>query len=280
MVKKFRPTTPGQRKLVLPSNAALKKSVAANKRTRPLKGLKQAKRRTNGRNHHGHITCRHRGGGHKRFYRIIDFKRDKDGIEAYVASIEYDPNRSAYIALLHYLDGEKRYILAPENIQIGDRLLSGDKAPFKIGCAMMLSRMPVGSVIHNIEMKPRCGAKLVRSAGLSAQLQARTGGYATIKMPSGEVRLIKETCRATFGAVSNSEWVLRVEGKAGRSRWRGFRPTVRGTAMNPVDHPHGGGEGRHNGYIPRTPWGMQTKGFRTRSKKKSKKMIVKDRRKK
>ena len=281
MVKKFRPTTPGQRKLVLPSNVPLKKSASLNKnKIKPLKRLRQAKRRANGRNHHGHITCRHRGGGHKRSYRIIDFKRNKDGIEAYVASIEYDPNRSAYIALLHYLDGEKRYILAPEDLQVGDRVLSGEKAPFKMGCTMELRQMPVGSVIHNIEIKPGRGAKLVRSAGLSAQLQARTGGYATIKMPSGEVRLIKENCRATFGTVSNSEWILRVEGKAGRSRWRGFRPTVRGTAMNPVDHCHGGGEGRHNGYIPRTPWGMQTKGFRTRSRKKSKKMIVKDRRKK
>jgi large subunit ribosomal protein L2 len=238
------------------------------------------KKRISGRNHHGHITCRHRGGGHKRFYRLIDFKRDKDGIEAKVASVEYDPNRSAHIALLNYRDGEKRYIIAPEGIKQGDVLLSGDTAPFKPGCAMELKSMPLGSTVHNVELYPGRGAKLVRSAGLSAQLMARSGGYATLKMPSGEVRLVRETCRATFGVVSNAENALRVEGKAGRSRWKGIRPTVRGTAMNPVDHPHGGGEGRHNGYIPQTPWGMQTKGFRTRSKKKSKKLIVKDRRKK
>ena len=280
MVKKFRPTTPGQRKLVLPSNNELTRVGKTRQAIKPTKRLLESKKRTSGRNHHGHITCRHRGGGHKRFYRLIDFKRDKDGIEARVASVEYDPNRSAHIALLNYFDGEKRYIIAPAGIKQGDIVLSGEKAPFKTGCAMPLKSMPLGSVIHNIEMYPSRGGKLVRSAGLSAQLMARSGGYATVKMPSGEVRLLKETCRATFGAVSNSEWTLRVEGKAGRNRWRGFRPTVRGTAMNPVDHPHGGGEGRHNGYIPQTPWGMQTKGFRTRSKKKSKKMIVKDRRKK
>lgn len=280
MVKKFRPTTPGQRKLVLPSNNELTRVGKTRQAVKPTKHLLTSKKRTNGRNHHGRITCRHRGGGHKRFYRLIDFKRDKDGIEARVASIEYDPNRSAHIALLNYMDGEKRYIIAPEGLKQGDRVLSGEKAPFKTGCSMPLKSMPLGSVVHNIEMHPGRGAKLVRSAGLSAQLMARSGGYATIKMPSGEVRMVNETCRATFGAVSNSEWTLRVEGKAGRNRWRGFRPTVRGTAMNPVDHPHGGGEGRHNGYIPQTPWGMQTKGFRTRSKKKSKKMIVKDRRKK
>jgi len=280
MVKKFRPITPGQRKTVLPSNGELTRIGKTHQAVKPNKRLLVAKKRTNGRNHHGRITCRHRGGGHKRFYRLIDYKRDKDGIEAKVASVEYDPNRSAHIALLNYLDGEKRYIIAPEGLKQGDRVLSGEKAPFKPGCSMPLKSMPLGSVIHNIEMYPGRGGKLVRSAGLSAQLMARSGGYATLKMPSGEVRMVKETCRATFGVVSNSEWTLRVEGKAGRNRWRGFRPTVRGTAMNPVDHPHGGGEGRHNGYIPRTPWGMQTKGLRTRSKKKSKKLIVKDRRKK
>jgi large subunit ribosomal protein L2 len=280
MVKKFEPRTPGTRKLVLPSFGQLTREVGKRATVKPTKSLLTAKKRTNGRNHHGHITCRHKGGGHKRFYRLIDFKRDKDGIEGAVASIEYDPNRSAYIALLNYRDGEKRYIIAPEGLKKGDVLLSGDKAPFKLGCTMELKAMPLGSTIHNIEMYPGRGAKLVRSAGLSAQLMARSGGYATLKMPSGEVRMVRDNCRATFGVVSNAEYALRVEGKAGRTRWKGIRPTVRGTAMNPVDHPHGGGEGKHNGYIPQTPWGMQTKGLRTRSKKKSKKMIVKDRRKK
>lgn len=280
MVKKFRPTTPGQRKLVLPSFGQLTRVKGKRATIKPTKSLMVPKKRISGRNHHGHITCRHRGGGHKRFYRLIDFKRDKDGIEAKVASVEYDPNRTAYIALLNYRDGEKRYIIAPEGIKQGDILLSGDNSPFKPGCSMELKSMPLGSTVHNVELYPGRGAKLVRSAGLSAQLMARSGGYATLKMPSGEVRLVRETCRATFGVVSNAENALRVEGKAGRSRWKGIRPTVRGTAMNPVDHPHGGGEGRHNGYIPQTPWGMQTKGFRTRSKKKSKKLIVKDRRKK
>ena len=280
MVRKFRPRTPGTRKLVLPSFGQLTRTTGKRATVKPTKSLLVPKKRTNGRNHHGHITCRHKGGGHKRFYRLIDFKRDKDGIEATVASVEYDPNRSAHIALLNYRDGEKRYIIAPEGLKKGDILLSGEGAPFKPGCAMELKAMPLGSTIHNIEMYPGRGAKLVRSAGLSAQLMARSGGNATLKMPSGEVRMVKDNCRATFGVVSNAENALRVEGKAGRKRWKGIRPTVRGTAMNPVDHPHGGGEGKHNGYIPQTPWGMQTKGFRTRSKKKSKKMIVKDRRKK
>ena len=280
MVKKFRPTTPGQRKLTLPSFSQLTRVLGKRQTIGPTKSLLAKKKRTNGRNHHGHITCRHRGGGHKRFYRLIDFKREKDGIEAKVVAIEYDPNRTSHIALLNYMDGAKRYIIAPEGIKKGDIVASGDGAPFKPGCAMELQKMPLGSTVHNIELYPGRGAKMVRSAGLSAQLMARSGGYATIKMPSGEVRMVRETCRATFGIVSNSENSLRIEGKAGRNRWKGFRPTVRGTAMNPVDHPHGGGEGRHNGYIPQTPWGMQTKGLRTRSKKKSKKMIVKDRRKK
>lgn len=280
MVKKFRPTTPGTRKLVLPSNKELTRKEGSRQTVDPEKSLLESKRRTNGRNNHGRVTCRHRGGGHKRQYRLVDFKRDKDGIEANVASVEYDPNRSAHIALLHYKDGEKRYILAPQTLKKGDKVASGEKAPFKPGCAMALKDMPLGSVVHNIELIPGKGGKLVRSAGLSAQYLARSGGYVTLKMPSGEVRLINEKCRATFGALSNSEHMLRVEGKAGRMRWKGFRPTVRGTAMNPVDHPHGGGEGRHNGYIPQTPWAKETKGMKTRSKKKTKKWIVKDRRKK
>ncbi len=280
MVKKFRPVTPSLRKLVLPSHKQLTTLENKREKVKPAKALLVPKRRTNGRNHHGHITCRHRGGGHKRFYRLIDFKRDKEEIEAKIVSIEYDPNRTTYIALASYLDGEKRYILAPEGLKQGDKIYSGEKSPFKTGCTMPLKTMPLGSTVHNIELVPGRGGKLVRSAGLSAQLMARSSGYATLKMPSGEVRLIHENCRATFGTLSNTEHALRVEGKAGRTRWKGFRPTVRGTAMNPVDHPHGGGEGRHNGYIPRTPWGKQTKGMRTRSKKKTKKMIIKDRRKK
>lgn len=280
MVKKFRPITPGQRLTVLPSFDQLTRVEGGRATVKAEKSLLLPKKRTNGRNHAGGITCRHKGGGHKRLYRIIDFKRDKDGIEGRIASIEYDPNRSAYIALVNYLDGEKRYIIAPEGLKKGDRVFSGKKAPFKVGCSMELKEMPLGSTIHNIEMYPGRGGKLVRSAGLSAQLMARSGGYATLKMPSGEVRMVRESCRATFGVVSNSENALCVEGKAGRNRWKGKRPTVRGTAMNPVDHPHGGGEGRHNGYIPRTPWGMQTKGLRTRQKSKSRRLIVKDRRKK
>lgn len=279
MLKKFRPVTPGQRQLILPGNEQLTRVGKTRATVAPEKSLLTSKRRTNGRNHNGHITTRHRGGGHKKFYRMIDFKRNKDGIQAKVASVEYDPNRSAFIALLHYLDGEKRYILAPEGLKAGDAISSGPQAPFKPGCCMAIKDMPIGSVIHNIELYPTKGAQLVRCAGLSAQLVGRSGGYATIRMPSGEMRLINENCRATFGVVSNPEWLLRVEGKAGRVRWQGIRPTVRGTAMNPVDHPHGGGEGRHNGYIPQTPWALQTKGKKTRNKKKSTKFIVKDRRK-
>lgn len=279
MVKKFRPVTPGLRRLVLPSFDQLTRVEGKRATVKPEKSLLKSKRRTNGRNHQGHITCRHRGGGAKRFYRIVDFKRDKDGIQAKVASVEYDPNRTAHIALLHYVDGEKRYILAPEGIKAGTIVSSGSEAAFKPGCAMALKDMPLGSVIHNIELQPGRGGKLVRSAGLSAQLLARSNGYATLKMPSGEMRLINENCKATFGALSNAENALRDEGKAGRSRWLGFRPTVRGTAMNPVDHPHGGGEGKHNGYIPQTPWAKQTKGMKTRNKRKTTKWIVKDRRK-
>ncbi len=271
MMKKRKPTTPSQRKLVLPKSL--------KKRPRQ-KQLTASKNRISGRNHQGRITCRHRGGGHKRLYRIVDFKRDKEEVPAKVASIEYDPNRSAHIALLHYLDGEKRYIIAPKGLEEGAFVSTTDKPPFKVGTCMRIKAMPLGSVIHNIELQPGKGAKLVRSAGLSAQLLARSGGYATVKMPSGEVRLIHENCRATFGAVSNASHSLRVDGKAGRTRWRGFRPTVRGTVMNPVDHPHGGGEGKSKGNIPQTPWGKFTKGQKTRSKSKTNKWIVKKRKKK
>lgn len=280
MMKKFRPVTPGMRRLLLPTNDQLTRVGNTRATVRPTKSLLSPKKRTNGRNNNGHITCRHRGGGHKRFYRIIDFKRDKLDIPATVASIEYDPNRSSFIALLNYRDGEKRYIIAPEGMKAGDVVISSNTNPmFSAGCCSQLKLMPIGSVIHNIEMKPNGGAKLVRSAGLSAQLMGRNNGFATLRMPSGEMRLVSEECRATFGVVSNAEHNVRDEGKAGRKRWMGIRPTVRGTAMNPVDHPHGGGEGKHNGYIPQTPWAMQTKGYRTRGKRKvSSRFIIKDRR--
>ncbi len=273
MPKLFRPVTPGQRKLVLP----VYQELAPSEKPAP-KSLMEPKRRTNGRNHSGHITCRHKGGAHKRMFRLIDFKRDKENIPATIASVEYDPNRSALIALVSYVDGEKRFILAPQGIKVGDVVSTSDVPPFKVGCCMRLKFMPLGSVIHNVELLPGKGAKFVRSAGLSAQLLARSNGYATVRMPSGEVRLINENCRATFGAVSNAEHNLRVIGKAGRSRWMGIRPTVRGVAMNPVDHPHGGGEGRGKGNHPQSPWAQFTKGFRTRSNKKTRKWIVKERR--
>jgi large subunit ribosomal protein L2 len=273
MPKTFRPTTPGQRKLVLPTLVEL----APGDRPAP-KSLFQSKRRTSGRNHSGHITVRHKGGGHKKQFRVIDFKRDKENIPAKVASIDYDPNRSSLIALLYYRDGEKRYILAYQGAKIGDIVQTSDEPPFQVGSCMKLKFMPIGSVVHNIELSPGKGGKLVRSAGLSAQLLGRSNGYATMKMPSGEVRMINEDCRATFGVVSNAEHNLRILGKAGRSRWLGTRPTVRGVAMNPVDHPHGGGEGRSKGNHPQSPWAQFTKGFRTRSPKKTRKWIVKERR--
>lgn len=273
MTKKFRPITPSQRMLILPSMSELNPKKKGGE-----KSLLSSKKRINGRNHHGHITCRHRGGGHKRNYRLIDFKRDKENIDARVVSIEYDPNRSTHIALLYYADGEKRYILAPQGLKVGDIVKTSEEPPYRIGNAMRLKNMPLGSVIHNIEMHPGKGGKLVRSAGLSAQLVARSDGYVTIKLPSSEVRMINEDCRATIGSLSNFEHNLRVEGKAGRSRWKGIRPTVRGIVMNPVDHPHGGGEGKSKGNHPMTPWAVPTKGYRTRSCKKSNKWIITPRR--
>ncbi len=272
-MKKFRPITPGQRQLILPS---FDKLTPKKKRE---KSLTTSKKSSGGRNQQGRITCRHRGAGHKRALRKIDFRRDKEQIEAKVASIEYDPNRTAFIALLHYRDGEKRYILAPQDLKVGDVVATQDTPPYKAGYCMRLQYMPLGSVIHNIELRPGEGGKLVRSAGLSAQLMARSNGYATIKMPSGEVRLINEKCRATFGSLSNPENSLRMEGKAGRKRWKGIRPTVRGVAMNPVDHPHGGGEGKGKGNQPQSPNGrVYAKGERTRSIKKNNERIVKSRR--
>jgi large subunit ribosomal protein L2 len=280
MLKTFRPITPGTRRLVLSTNDQLTRMPGRKATVKPEKSLMAPKKRTGGRNNNGHITCRHRGGGHKKHYRLIDFKRDKLDIRAKVASVEYDPNRSAFIALLNYADGEKRYIIAPVGLKQGDEVISSDENPlFTIGCSTRLKFMPVGSTVHNIELVPGKGAKLVRSAGLSAQLMGRSGGFASLRLPSGEMRMVNEDSRATFGVISNAEHNVRDEGKAGRMRWKGVRPTVRGTAMNPVDHPHGGGEGKHNGYIPQTPWAMQTKGFRTRAKRKvTNRFIIKDRR--
>lgn len=274
MVRKYKPTTPGRRTLVLPSIAELTKGAS------PLKSLLSKKTRCAAKNNKGHVTSRGRGGGHRKHYRIVDFKRDKDGIKAKVASIEYDPNRTAHIALLHYVDGEKRYILAPKGLKQGDSVQSGADAPLRTGNCLPLIAMPAGSTIHNIELLPGKGGQMVRGAGLSAQLMAKSGGYATLKMPSGEVRLVKDSCKATLGSLSNSENNLMVIGKAGRNRWKGKRPFSRGTATNPVDGCMGGGEGRQNSYHPSSPWGTPSKGFRTRSRSKSKRLIVKDRRKK
>lgn len=281
MLKHYRPVTPSTRTLVLPANELLtRRDETVRAKVKPTKSLTKHKKRINGRNNLGRITCRHRGGGHKRHYRIVDFKRDKENIPARVASIEYDPNRSSYIALLNYADGEKRYIIAPQGLKQGDTVQTSTEPPFDIGCCMKLKYMPIGSTIHNLEIVPGKGARLIRSAGLAGQLMARSGGYATIRMPSGEIRMVNEECKATFGTVSNPEHNLRVEGKAGRKRWQGIRPTVRGIVMNPVDHPHGGGEGKSKGNHPQTPWAICTRGLRTRAPKKSNKLIVKDRRKK
>jgi large subunit ribosomal protein L2 len=245
----------------------------------PEKSLLQPLKRTGGRNATGRLTVRHRGGGHKRMYRVVDFKRDKDGIPAKVATIEYDPNRSANIALLHYVDGEKRYIVAPVGLKVGDKIVSGPEADIKVGNALPLKNIPVGTIIHNLEMKPGKGAQLVRSAGTSAQLMAKEGNYAHIRMPSGEVRLVHIDCKATIGQVGNLDHENITIGKAGRSRWKGIRPTVRGVVMNPVDHPHGGGEGRSpiGRKTPVTPWGKPAIGGKTRKRKPSDKMIVKQR---
>jgi large subunit ribosomal protein L2 len=248
-------------------------------RDKPERSLTVSKKSNAGRSSSGRISVRHRGGGHKRRYRIIDFRRDKDNIPAKVASIEYDPNRSARIALLHYVDGEKRYILAPAGLQVGQTLLSGDKVEPTVGNCLPLGSIPVGLPIHNLELRPGSGAKMVRSAGQSARLMSREADMAQIKLPSGEIRLFSTKCRATIGQVGNSEHETISSGKAGRKRWKGIRPTVRGVAMNPVDHPMGGGEGRTSGGgHPQSPWGQLAKGKRTRNKKKaSSKMIVKRR---
>ncbi|OGT26963.1 MAG: 50S ribosomal protein L2 [Gammaproteobacteria bacterium RIFCSPLOWO2_02_FULL_42_14] len=271
---KSRPTSPGRRFVIKLVNPQLHKG-------KPEESLLLPKNRINGRNNVGRITMRRRGGGHKKQYRVIDFKRDKDGIDACVERLEYDPNRSAHLALLLYADGERRYIIAPKDLKVGEKVQSGDQAPIKAGSCLRLNNIPLGSTVHCIELKPGKGAQLIRSAGTSAQLAAKEGAYAVLRMRSGEVRKVLIDCRATIGEVSNSEHNLRSLGKAGAARWRGIRPTVRGVAMNPVDHPHGGGEGKTSGgRHPVSPTGVPTKGYKTRKNKLTTKMIVRDRRKK
>ena len=275
-VKVYKPTSAGRRGMIGSPSAHIT-------RPKPERALVEGRvNKSGGRNAFGRVTSWHRGGGHKRKLRSIDFKRNKTGVPAKVAAIEYDPNRSARIALLHYLDGEKRYILAPQGLRVGDRVESGPKAEIAPGNAAALSRIPLGTIVHCIEMKPGKGAQLVRSAGTGAQLMAREGDYATLRLPSGEMRMVRTTCMATIGQVGNAEHENQSIGKAGRSRWKGKRPNVRGVAMNPVDHPMGGGEGRSSGgRHPCTPWGKPTKGHKTRSKKaRSNKFIVKRRGKK
>lgn len=269
-VIKCKPTSPGRRHVVKIVNTELHKG-------KPYDPLLQKKTSTGGRNNHGRITTRHIGGGHKNHYRLVDFKRNKDGIPALVERIEYDPNRSANIALVLYNDGERRYILAPKNLKTGDQIQSGSDATIKIGNTLPMRNIPVGSVIHNVEMKSGKGGQLARSAGAYAQLVARENTYVTLRLRSGEMRKVLADCRATVGEVGNAEHMLRELGKAGASRWRGVRPTVRGTAMNPVDHPHGGGEGRNFGKHPVTPWGVPTKGKKTRHNKRTDKFIVRRR---
>lgn len=275
MVKIAKPTTPGRRGLI-----QLEREDLSSKANKPLKSLLKQKNRSSGRNNQGHLTSEHRGGGHKKRFRLIDFKRVKDDIPAKIASIEYDPNRTAHIALVAYRDGEKKYILAPKGLKVGDTIISGPTAPLKTGNALPLMNIPIGLDVHNIELYPGRGAQMVRSAGIAAQIMARSGGYVTLKMPSGEVRMVPENCRATIGILSNAENNLRRIGKAGRSRWMGKRPRVRPVHMNPVDHPMGGGEGRGKGNIPQSRTSVLSKGFKTRTKKKSTRLIVKDRRKK
>jgi len=273
-LKTHKPTTPSRRHMILSDFSDITKS-------QPERSLIRSKKRMAGRNSAGRISVRHRGGGHKRKYRIIDFKRDKFGIPAKVASIEYDPNRSSRLALLHYTDGEKRYILAPAKLEVGSTLMSGPDAEPVIGNALPLSKIPVGMAIHNIELVSGRGGQLVRSAGTSAVLMSKTDEYANVKMPSSEIRLIKVNCMATIGRVGNVEHNNIVMGKAGRKRWLGIRPTVRGVAMNPVDHPMGGGEGRTSGGgHPQSPWGLLAKGKRTRNKHKQSNEFIIERRKK
>jgi len=270
---KCKPTSPGRRHVVKVVNPELHKGA-------PYAPLLEKNSKSGGRNNNGRITVRHIGGGHKHHYRVIDFKRNKDGIPATVERLEYDPNRSANIALVVYADGERRYMLAPKGLKAGDTVLSGSDAPIKAGNTLPMRNIPMGSVVHAIEMKPGKGAQLARSAGAYAQILARDSGYVTLRLRSGEVRKVLADCRATIGEVGNAEHMLRSLGKAGASRWRGVRPTVRGVAMNPVDHPHGGGEGRTSGgRHPVSPWGKPTKGAKTRKNKSTDKYIVRNRNK-
>lgn len=269
-IVKLSPTSPGQRFTVKVVNNDIHKGE-------PFAPLLVKKSKTGGRNNQGRITCRHIGGGHKQKYRLIDFKRSKDGITAKVERLEYDPNRSALIALVLYADGERRYIIAPQGLKTGDEVVSGSESPIKVGNCLPLANIPVGSVIHCIELQPGGGAKIARSAGASVQLIAREGTYVTVRMRSGETRKILSECRAVIGEVSNSEHNLKSFGKAGAMRHRGIRPTVRGTAMNPIDHPHGGGEGRtKGGRHPVSPWGVPTKGYKTRKNKRTAKFILRE----
>lgn len=273
-IKHYNPTSAGMRGMSVLDYTEITKK-------RPEKALTECLNKSGGRNTYGRITSRHRGGGAKRKYRIIDFKRNKDGVPGKVAAIEYDPNRTAFIALIHYLDGEKRYIIQPEGLKVGDMIESGEKADIKVGNCLPLQFIPVGTAIHNIEMKPGKGAQLVRTAGAEARLMGKEGKFATIKLPSGEFRLIHLTCRATIGTVGNFSHELVTIGKAGRNRHLGKRPHVRGSAMNPVDHPHGGGEGRApvGRPAPMTPWGKPSRGVKTRKNKKSNQYIVRRRKK-
>jgi len=269
---KVKPTSPGRRALVKVVTPDLHKGE-------PHWPLVEQQMRGSGRNNHGRVTVRHKGGGHKHHYRIVDFRRDKDGIQATVERLDYDPNRSAHLALLLYADGERRYIIAPKGVSAGAQLVSGAEAPIKPGNTLPLKSVPVGTTVHCIEMLPGKGAQLARSAGASAQLLAREGSYAQLRLRSGEIRKVHVECRATIGEVGNDEHNLESIGKAGRKRWRGVKPTVRGVAMNPIDHPHGGGEGRTSaGRNPVSPWGTKTKGFKTRNNKRTQVMIVRDRR--
>ena len=273
-VQKAKPTSPGRRFVVQAMRSGLHKG-------KPHEPLLETKSSTGGRNNKGRITTRHRGGGHKKHYRIVDFKRDKDAVPGHIERIEYDPNRSAHLALILYKDGERRYILAPKNSKLGDPVQSGSDAPIKVGNALSLKSIPVGTLVHCVEMKPGKGAQIARSAGGSAQIVAREGQYATLRLRSGEMRKIHVDCRATVGEVGNHEHNLSKLGKAGANRWRGIRPTVRGAAMNPVDHPHGGGEGRSSGgRHPVSPWGVPTKGYKTRNNKRTDDMILRRRKKK
>jgi large subunit ribosomal protein L2 len=272
-IMKMKPTSAGQRAMVKVVHPDLYKG-------RPEASLVESQSKTAGRNNLGRITTRHRGGGHKQHYRIVDFRRNKDGIAAKVERIEYDPNRSAHIALLCYADGERRYIISPKGLEVGATLMSGSEAPIRPGNAMPIRNIPVGSTIHCIELLPGKGAQLARSAGGSAQLLAREGSYAQLRLRSGEIRRVHIECRATLGEVGNGEHNLRQFGKAGAIRWRGIRPTVRGVAMNPIDHPHGGGEGRTGeAREPVSPWGTPTKGYKTRRNKRTNSMIVSSRHK-